>query len=82
MRQIGMRELKQNPGPVLRSVQEDKAEVIVSISRQPVARIVPLDESLSWVGATQAESMYAASPVDADWSDELRNSRDQEHVER
>lgn len=80
MQQIGMRELKQNPGPVLRAVQEDKTEVVVSVSRQPVARIVPLDEPTSWIGATASEAVYTAAPVDPQWAHELHESRDGEHL--
>ena len=79
VREVGIRELRQNPGPVLRAVQDEGAEVVISVSRQPVARIVPVDAA-PWVSAERAARIYASAPVDADWADELRTGRAQEDI--
>jgi prevent-host-death family protein len=78
MDEVGIRELRQNPGPVLRAV-EAGGEVIVSISRRPVARIVPIDAT-TWVSAEQAERIYSSAPVDPEWANELRASREQDEI--
>jgi prevent-host-death family protein len=67
MHEVGIRELRQNPGPVLHAVEEEGIEVVVSVNRRPVARIVPV-EPTTWVSAAKASSIYTSAPVDADWA--------------
>ena len=77
MTNVGMRELRQNPAPVLRAV-EDGAEVTVLVNGRAVARIVPL-ETPGWVAGEQAGRIYGAV-VDAGWQDELRAAREEDTV--
>ena len=72
-----MRELRQNPAPVLREV-EGGAEVTVLVNGRPVARIVPL-ETPAWVAGEQAGRIYGTS-VDSGWEDELRAARTEDFV--
>lgn len=72
MTDIGMRELRQNPAPVLREV-ESGAEVTVLVNGRAVARIVPL-ETPAWVAGEQAGHIYDTA-VDAGWEGELRSAR-------
>lgn len=73
-----MRELRQNPAPVLRAVEAGN-EVTVSVSGRPVARIVPL-ESQAWVDGEHAARIYGV-PVDAEWESELRTAREEDTVD-
>ncbi|WP_204081309.1 type II toxin-antitoxin system Phd/YefM family antitoxin [Mycobacterium riyadhense] len=75
MHSIGMRELRQNPAPVLRAV-EAGAEVIVSVNGRPVARIVPI-EAPAWVDGDRAAHIYAAE-VDTQWEADLELAREDE----
>lgn len=77
MTNVGMRELRQNPAPVLRAV-EGGAEVTVSVNGRPVARIVPL-ETPAWVDGDRAERIYT-TPTDAGWEAELRHAREEDTV--
>lgn len=72
-----MRELRQNPAPVLRAV-EAGAEVTVSVNGRAVARIVPL-ETPAWVDGDRAERVYAVA-VDTAWETELRSAREEDTV--
>jgi prevent-host-death family protein len=72
-----MRELRQNPAPVLRAV-EDGAEVTVLVNGRAVARIVPL-ETPAWVVGEQAARIYG-TVVDAAWEDDLRAARGEDVV--
>ena len=72
-----MRELRQNPGPVLRAV-EGGAEVTVSVSGRPVARIVPI-ETPAWIDGARAGHIYSAK-VDPDWRDDLTDAREGESL--
>ncbi len=74
---VGMRELRQNPAPVLRAV-EAGAEVTVSVNGRAVARIVPL-ETPAWVASEHAERIYN-TPVDGEWEAELRSARAEDRV--
>jgi len=74
---VGVRELRQNPAPVLRAVQ-DGAEVTVSVNGRPVARIVPI-ETPAWVDGARAAHVYRAE-VDAQWQADLTNAREDEGV--
>jgi prevent-host-death family protein len=73
-----MRELRQNPAPVLRAV-EAGAEVTISVNGRAVARIVPL-QTPGWVDGERAERIYAAS-VDPGWEAELRSAREDDTVD-
>lgn len=73
MTDVGMRELRQNPAPVLRAV-EDGAEVTVLVNGRAVARIVPL-ETLAWVDGVKAQQLYSTA-VDSGWEGELRAARE------
>lgn len=77
MTDVGMRELRQNPAPVLREV-ESGAEVTVLVNGRAVARIVPL-ETPAWVAGEQAGRIYGTA-VDAVWEDELRAAREDDIV--
>lgn len=72
---VGMRELRQNPAPVLRAV-EAGAEVTVSVNGRPVARIVPIDVP-PWVDGDRATHIYTAE-VDAQWEADLARVREDE----
>ena len=74
---VGMRELRQNPAPVLRAV-EGGAEVTVLVNGRAVARIVPL-ETPAWVDGEQAARMYSTA-VDPSWEGELRAAREEDIV--
>ncbi|HTQ22931.1 type II toxin-antitoxin system prevent-host-death family antitoxin [Mycobacterium sp.] len=78
MEKVGIRELRQNPAPVLKAV-EAGAEVTVSVSGRPVARIVPL-ESPAWVDGERAARIYGVA-VDALWESELRMAREEDTVD-
>ncbi|MBW0019368.1 MAG: type II toxin-antitoxin system prevent-host-death family antitoxin [Mycobacterium sp.] len=75
MDRVGMRELRQNPAPVLRAVEKG-AEVTVAVNGRPVARIVPY-ETPAWVDGERASRIYTA-PVDAGWEAELAAIREDE----
>jgi prevent-host-death family protein len=77
MTDVGMRELRQNPAPVLREV-EGGAEVTVLVNGRAVARIVPL-ETPAWVAGEQAARIYGTA-VDSGWEDELRAAREEDIV--
>lgn len=77
MTEVGMRELRQNPAPVLRQVA-DGAEVTVMVSGRAVARIVPL-ENPAWVSGERAGRIYS-SAVDPGWEEELRAARAEDVV--
>ena len=77
MTDVGMRELRQNPAPVLRAV-EGGAEVTVSINGRAVARIVPLETPV-WVDGVQAGRIYSTA-VDPGWEGELRAAREEDIV--
>jgi len=74
---VGVRELRQNPAPVLRAVQGG-AEVTVSVNGRPVARIVPIETPV-WVDGTRAAHIYNAR-VDAQWQADLTSAREDEVV--
>jgi prevent-host-death family protein len=74
---VGMRELRQNPAPVLRAVEAGN-EVTVSVNGRPVARIVPV-ESPAWVDGERAARIYA--PVDTQWESDLRSGREEDTVD-
>ncbi|MBI2701934.1 MULTISPECIES: type II toxin-antitoxin system Phd/YefM family antitoxin [Mycobacterium] len=77
MTDVGMRELRQNPAPVLREV-EGGAEVTVLVNGRAVARIVPI-ATPAWVAGEQAARIYTA--VDPGWEDELRAAREDDTVD-
>ncbi|MCV6986889.1 type II toxin-antitoxin system prevent-host-death family antitoxin [Mycobacterium shinjukuense] len=77
MDSVGMRELRQNPAPVLRAV-EAGAEVTVSVNGRPVARIVPVDAPV-WVDGDHAAHIYTAE-VDAQWAEDLAKAREDETI--
>ena len=72
-----MRELRQNPAPVLRAV-EGGAEVTVMVSGRAVARIVPL-ETPAWVDGERAGRIYSTA-VDSGWEDDLNAAREEDIV--
>jgi prevent-host-death family protein len=69
---VGMRELRQNPAPVLRTVKAG-AEVTVSANGRPVARIVPI-ESPAGVDGKRAAHIYIAE-VDDQWQADRAQAR-------
>ena len=73
-----MRELRQNPAPVLREV-ENGAEVTVLVNGRAVARIVPL-ETPAWVTGEQAGRIYGTA-VDTGWETELLETREEDIVD-
>jgi prevent-host-death family protein len=75
---VGMRELRQNPAPVLRAVEAGN-EVTISVNGRPVARIVPL-ETPAWVDGERAARIYAAG-VDEQWEPDLRSAREDDTVD-
>jgi len=75
---VGMRELRQNPAPVLRAVEAGN-EVTVSVNGRPVARIVPV-EAPAWVDGERAARIYAAD-VDTQWESDLRSAREEDTVD-
>jgi prevent-host-death family protein len=75
---VGMRELRQNPAPVLRAVEAGN-EVTVSVNGRPVARIVPV-EAPAWVDGERAARIYAAG-VDTQWESDLRSGREEDTVD-
>lgn len=75
---VGMRELRQNPAPVLRAVEAGN-EVTISVNGRPVARIVPL-ETPAWVDGERAARIYAAG-VDEQWEPDLRSAREEDTVD-
>ena len=75
---VGMRELRQNPAPVLRAVEAGN-EVTISVNGRPVARIVPL-ETPAWVAGERAARIYAAG-VDEQWEPDLRSAREEDTVD-
>lgn len=77
MTDVGMRELRQNPAPVLREV-ESGGEVTVLVNGRAVARIVPMERP-SWVAGEQAGRIYGAA-VDSGWEGELRAAREEDTV--
>ncbi len=77
MTDVGMRELRQNPAPVLREV-EGGAEVTVVVNGRAVARIVPL-ETPAWVAGDLAGRIYRTA-VDPGWEGELRAAREEDIV--
>ena len=77
MTHVGMRELRQNPAPVLRAV-EGGAEVTVLVNGRAVARIVPL-ETPAWVDGEQAARMYSTA-VDSGWEEELQATREEDSI--
>jgi prevent-host-death family protein len=77
MTDVGMRELRQNPAPVLREV-EGGAEVTVVVNGRAVARIVPL-ETPAWVAGDRAGRIYGTA-VDPGWEGELRAAREEDIV--
>ena len=78
MADVGMRELRQNPAPVLRAV-EGGEEVTVSVNGRPVARIVPL-QTPAWVDGSRAQSVYRTS-VDPEWEADFLAARRDDAVD-
>ncbi|MFZ0833233.1 MAG: type II toxin-antitoxin system prevent-host-death family antitoxin [Mycobacterium sp.] len=72
MEKVGVRQLRQNPTPVLQAV-EAGAEVAVTVSGRVVARLVPFD-AVDWVDGASVGQVFAAA-VDDDWTTELESSR-------
>ena len=73
-----MRQLRQNPTPVLQAV-EAGAEVAVTVNGRVVARMVPFD-AVEWVDGARVGQVFAAQ-VDDEWADELETSRRAETVD-
>lgn len=57
---IGVRELKNHATEILRQVRENRAEYVVTYYGQPVAVILPIDES--WLGEEARRVTEAARP--------------------
>ena len=75
---VGMRELRQNPAPVLRAVEAGN-EVMVSVNGRPVARIVPVEAPV-WVDGERAARIYVAN-VDTQWESDLLSGREEDTVD-
>ena len=75
---VGMRELRQNPAPVLRAVEAGN-EVTVSVNGRPIARIVPV-EAAAWVDGERAARIYLAD-VDTQWESDLLSGREEDTVD-
>jgi prevent-host-death family protein len=75
---VGMRELRQNPAPVLRAVEAGN-EVMVSVNGRPVARIVPVEAPV-WVDGERAARIYFAH-VDTQWESDLLGGREEDTVD-
>lgn len=83
MREIGVRELKNQATEILREVREQQAEYIVTYHGKPVARIVPFTEERTNLhtkrpapSLAERESMWAewdalAAEIDENWQSEL-----------
>ncbi len=78
MDKVGVRELRQNPTPVLRAV-EAGVEVTVTVNGRAIARLVPFEPAI-WVEGTRAEQIYTAG-VDEDWATELQRAREDDTVD-
>jgi prevent-host-death family protein len=78
MTDVGMRDLRQNPKPVLRAV-EDGAEVTVLVNGRAATRIVSL-ETPAWVTREHAKRIYG-TVVDRAWADHLRSARREDLVD-
>jgi prevent-host-death family protein len=75
---VGVRQLRQNPTPVLRAV-EAGAEVAVTVNGRFVARMVPFD-AVDWVDGPRVGQVFTAR-VDDEWAAELETSRRAETVD-
>ena len=66
VQQVGIRELKNEASEIIRAVREERAEYVVTYRGQPVAVILPVDESSR---AVQIGQLLAASrPNDDFWA--------------
>jgi prevent-host-death family protein len=70
MREVGIRELKEQASAILRRLREDKETITITYRGQPVALLVPIeytekDEAL-WE-ATWAETGELAQEIDRNW---------------
>lgn len=45
MRQVGIRELKNDAPEIVRAVREEHAEYVITLRGRPVAMILPVDEA-------------------------------------
>ncbi|CAN5763752.1 hypothetical protein BH10CHL1_BH10CHL1_39980 [soil metagenome] len=77
MREIGVRELKNQATEILREVREQQAEYIVTYHGKPVARILPFDAPIN-SGRDDSVASSGSAPEDiwAEW-DELSRKIDQ-----
>lgn len=78
MEKVGVRQLRQNPTPVLRALKAG-VEVAVTVNGRFVARMVPFD-AVEWVDGTRVGQVFAAQ-VDDEWAAELKTSRRAEAVD-
>ncbi len=77
MREIGVRELKNQATEILREVREQQAEYIVTYHGKPVARITPFDARINSVrDGSVATDGSAQEDIWAEW-DELSRKIDQ-----
>jgi prevent-host-death family protein len=69
---ISVRDLRNSTGGVLRRVEAGETLTVLS-NRRPVAQIVPLAESPTWLPAAQFFSRVLAHPADVGLRDDLAN---------
>lgn len=70
-RTVGIRELKAHTSALLRAVQEDGAEIIVTVHGRPVARIEPVGEAAetSTDGMGGTRGVLSGRTPEAGWDD-------------
>lgn len=83
IREIGVRELKNQATEILRDVREQQAEYVVTYHGKPVARILPFTEAFTSLrtkrpalSSAEQEAMWAewdalAEEIDENWQSEL-----------
>jgi prevent-host-death family protein len=69
---ISVRDLRNDTGGVLRRVEAGETLIVLS-NRRPVAQIVPLAGSPTWLPAAQFFSRVLAHPADVGLRDDLAN---------
>lgn len=82
MAQIPQRELRNNISDVLRRA-EGGEEFTITVDGRPVAELGPIRGRRRPAAAARLAEILADTPVDGQWSEELRHMRDEErHVAR
>ncbi|MSQ27111.1 MAG: type II toxin-antitoxin system prevent-host-death family antitoxin [Dehalococcoidia bacterium] len=70
-RTVGVRELKTHTSALLRSVQEEGVEIIITVHGRPVARLEPLGTPRGKAvdGMGGARGIFAGTLPQAEWED-------------